>query len=269
MFKTYLSRHDSRRASLDNPVGDPTGGVACGERNDPVTAVAASGGLQAAGGIFGAREQSKAMGEAADIEAARLAELTRQYNLTQRRLRPFLRAGEESLERYQRQIGKAPDYAEIVAGIESDPGYQFALEQGTKAVEGSAAAQGLLRSGRTLTGLTQYAQDLARSKAGEAFGREAGIWQAKTGMLANLAAGGQAAATGAGYNPALQSTNLSEIAMQQGANTANLYGNLTNVGTSALSNLMIANQLQQQQQFNQGLLSAAPGHSSFIGPQRP
>lgn len=39
--KTYLSRAQSRIWSMDNPVGDPFGGPAYGERNEPVSMIAA------------------------------------------------------------------------------------------------------------------------------------------------------------------------------------------------------------------------------------
>lgn len=58
MSKIYLSRSISRSMSADHPVGDPTGGAAYGEKNDPVSAilsVAAMGASYApmmAGGIM-------------------------------------------------------------------------------------------------------------------------------------------------------------------------------------------------------------------------
>ena len=58
MSKIYLSRSISRTLSADHPVGDPTGGAAYGEKNDPVSAilsVAAMGASYApmmAGGIM-------------------------------------------------------------------------------------------------------------------------------------------------------------------------------------------------------------------------
>jgi hypothetical protein len=57
MSKIYLSRSISRTLSADHPVGDPTGGVAYGEKNDPVSAilsVAAMGGTYATAGTFAA-----------------------------------------------------------------------------------------------------------------------------------------------------------------------------------------------------------------------
>ena len=39
MSKIYFSRSITRTMSADHPVGDPTGGAAYGEKNDPVSAI--------------------------------------------------------------------------------------------------------------------------------------------------------------------------------------------------------------------------------------
>lgn len=57
MRKYYFSRAETRSMALDHPVGDATGGVAYGEKNDPVSAVislATMGGTYAAAGSFAA-----------------------------------------------------------------------------------------------------------------------------------------------------------------------------------------------------------------------
>lgn len=57
MSKIYFSRSISRTLSADHPVGDPTGGAAYGEKNDPVSAIlsiATMGGTYAAAGSFAA-----------------------------------------------------------------------------------------------------------------------------------------------------------------------------------------------------------------------
>lgn len=62
MNKTYMSRAVSRAMSADHPIGDPVGGAAYGERNDPVSAIvaissmagtyaSAAAALTAAGGV--------------------------------------------------------------------------------------------------------------------------------------------------------------------------------------------------------------------------
>lgn len=53
----------------------------------------------------------------------------------------------------------------------TDPGYQFRLDEGMKAVERSAAARGVLGSGGTLRGATRYAQDYASNEYQRVFDR--------------------------------------------------------------------------------------------------
>ncbi len=48
-YKTYLSRAMTRSMAIDHPVGDPHGGPAYGERNDPVSAIVSLGTMFAAG----------------------------------------------------------------------------------------------------------------------------------------------------------------------------------------------------------------------------
>jgi hypothetical protein len=57
MQKTYLSRAVTRAMSLDHPIGDPFGGTAYGEKNDPISAIISIGtmaGTYAAAGSFAA-----------------------------------------------------------------------------------------------------------------------------------------------------------------------------------------------------------------------
>jgi hypothetical protein len=54
MSKYYFSRAQTRVWSSEYPVGDPTGGAAYGEKNDPVTAIVGSavvGGLLSLKGV--------------------------------------------------------------------------------------------------------------------------------------------------------------------------------------------------------------------------
>ena len=55
-----------------------------------------------------------------------------------------------------------------------DPGYQFRMAEGNKAIQRSAAARGLLQSGRTLKDLGRWSQGLAAQEYGNAYGRALG-----------------------------------------------------------------------------------------------
>ncbi len=63
---------------------------------------------------------------------------------------------------------KAPTWEEAM----SDPGYEFALKEGQKQLEGSAWAKGLGRSSGTLKDLIGYGQDMAQTQYGNVYNRQ-------------------------------------------------------------------------------------------------
>ena len=77
--KTYLSRSESKRWSIEFPVGDPHGGAAYGEKNDPGSLI--SGGLGLAGSILGGNSaQDAAQTQAnAQLQASRDAAQQAQF----------------------------------------------------------------------------------------------------------------------------------------------------------------------------------------------
>ena len=79
------------------------------------------------------------------------------------------------------QAGPAFQYQEFQApnldDVMRDPAYQRRLAEGRKALETSAAAKGLLRTGATLKGLTQFGQELASEEYGKTYDRARGEYQ--------------------------------------------------------------------------------------------
>jgi hypothetical protein len=70
-----------------------------------------------------------------------------------------------------------------------DPGYQFRLSEGMKALDRTAASRGGLLSGATLKGAQRYGQGLASQEYGNAYNRlaaMAGIRQTATGAMTGL-----------------------------------------------------------------------------------
>jgi hypothetical protein len=67
----------------------------------------------------------------------------------------------------------APTSAEAM----QDPGYQFRLEEGQRALEQSAAAKGMLRTGNTWKDLQRYGQGMATSEYDKVYGRRMGEYQ--------------------------------------------------------------------------------------------
>ena len=94
-----------------------------------------------------------------------------------------------------------------------DPAYQFDLQQGSQALQRSAAAQGSLMSGGTLKDLTSYAQGQASNEYQNAYSRFMNNQNTQFNRLASIAGIGQTA-TGqinqAGMNMA---NNVGNIAM--------------------------------------------------------
>lgn len=95
--------------------------------------------------------------------------------------------------------------------LEMDPGYQFRLEQGQKALERSAATKGMLQSGSFAKSLAGYSQGLAsqeyaaayergRREFGDSFDRMMRSRQERTGLLSGLVNVGSQAAGQIGKN---------------------------------------------------------------------
>jgi hypothetical protein len=69
----------------------------------------------------------------------------------------------------------------------NDPAYQFELEQGTNAIQNSAAAHGLSQGGAVLADLTKYGQGVAATHYNDAFARAQKQFQTnQDATLANL-----------------------------------------------------------------------------------
>jgi hypothetical protein len=83
-------------------------------------------------------------------------------------------------------------------GFEATPGYNFALEQGQTAIDGSAAARGNVFSGATLKAQQEFGTGLAQQEYGNYLNRLTG--QASQGQAAagNIATAGSNYASGAG-----------------------------------------------------------------------
>lgn len=72
---------------------------------------------------------------------------------------------------------------------QADPGYQFRLDQGLKATQGSAGARGLNGSGATLKALANYGQNQASQEYGNVYNREYGRLSGLAGLGSNALSG--------------------------------------------------------------------------------
>lgn len=95
--------------------------------------------------------------------------------------------------------------------FEKDPGYQFRMDEGNKAVQGSAAAQGGLLSGAAMKAMQRYSQGFASNEYGNAYNRFTGDQQNMYNRLAQMAGSGQ------------QQVNQTAQMNQSGMDAANQY----------------------------------------------
>lgn len=125
---------------------------------------------------------------------------------------------------------------------QQDPGYQFRLNEGMKAVNGSAAARGMANSGATMKALTRYGQDYASNEYDKAYNRN-------YGRLSQLA----------GFGTGATSQN-NQNAGQYGAQVA---GNQIGIGNAAASN-----QIAQTNRFGQSVGQGAQAAAMYFSDER-
>lgn len=110
--------------------------------------------------------------------------------------------------------------------VQMDPGFQFRLAEGQKALERSAAARGGALGGAALKGITRYAQDYSSGEYGNAYTRAFNTFQAnrsnRLNPLLSLAGLGQTATTTLGNEGGQFAQNAGSNLIGTGANLANL-----------------------------------------------
>jgi hypothetical protein len=80
---------------------------------------------------------------------------------------PQFKAYDQALPQYQKYNQPIPVYTKTtIADMKNDPGYQFRLEQGTSAIQNSAAIKGTALSGNTMKSLGEYGQNFASNEFG-------------------------------------------------------------------------------------------------------
>lgn len=138
----------------------------------------------------------------------------------------MLNSGVSPGGQFTQQFGYTP------FNYQSDPGYNFRLQEGIKALDRSAASRGGLFSGAAMKGVTRYGQDYASNEYGNAFNRyntdlnnRYNIFQGNNNQLFNrlsaLAGLGQTATNALGTAGANYASNVGNISMGNAANQGN------------------------------------------------
>ncbi len=198
-----------------------------------------------AGALIGGAVNSDAARRGADAQrdAANNANAVseRQYDQTRADQKVWREAGEKAIGGMQ-DAGFQKDFS--MADYQADPGFQFRMQEGAKALEGSAAARGSLHSGATLKALTRYGQDQASNEYQNAYNRFNSNADRRFNRLASLAGIGQTANNQVG---------------QAGQNMANQVGsNMMGAG-----NAQAANYMAQGNAINQGIGGATNAFTNY------
>lgn len=220
MFKVYATREETRRMSHDMPIGDPFGGAAYGERNDPVTA-GVVGGTSLLGGIMGGNATEKAA-KSQEEAANQTNALNRyMYDTTRADYAPYREAGYSGLNRLLALSGIGGD---PLSALQLDPSYQFRQQEQQNALDRASSAGGRMFSGRAQKDLAKYSGDLASQEYSNVWNRLAGIAGVGQNALGSTAAAGQNYAGQAG-NAMMQAGNARASGYM---GQANAYGNALN-----------------------------------------
>lgn len=189
-------------------------------------AVAAAGSVVSGGlAYMGAQDQAGAAGEAGRMsyqaQMASIAEQRRQYDQSRTDLAPYRESGQTAMGEYGALYGVGRDG--LISAEERDaargrfqtsPGYQFASEEGQKAVARAGAASGRYNSGAGAKAMTRFSQGLANQEFGNYANR-----------LANIAGMGQ---------------NAVNTGVQAGQNTANAISRANQFGAQQRGNALQA-----------------------------
>jgi hypothetical protein len=182
---------------------------------------------------------------------------------------PFRKVGVNALP----ELVKASKYTPFtMKQFQADPGYQFRLQEGMKALDRSAAARGGLLSGATLRGAQRYGQGLAADEYTNAFNRYQAERAARLNPLQSLAGMGQTTAATLSNQAGQFGESMAQGAAQMGNIRASGYMNQANALTGALGQGV--NYYQNQQMLNRffpqqygapdvGLMEMNPNSSDY------
>lgn len=159
--------------------------------------------LAVGGSIYSANKQSSAATDAANTQAnaARDANATQleMFNRSADMQAPWRQAGSNALSQIQGALGGQEWSRPFDASMmRADPGYQFRLDQGGKALQRQLSAGGKYFSGGALKEMQGYTQGLASQEFGNAFNRFQTDRQNRLNPLMSLAGLGQGSAAQVG-----------------------------------------------------------------------
>lgn len=214
------------------------------------TGLAIAAGAAAVGAGVSAIASGKAAGAQERASQNATQEEQRQFDVNQANLKPFRDAGLGVLPELNSGLKPGGEFNRnfTLADFNADPGYQFRMDQGSRALQASAAARGGLLSGGTLKALDRYGQDFASNEYGTAYNRFNNDQTTRFNRLSAVAGTGQTATNTIANLGAQTAQNIGSNMIGAGnARAAGYVGqaNAINSGISSLGNFYM-----QQQYLN-------------------
>jgi hypothetical protein len=168
-------------------------GIGTGLAVAGIAGSAISSGLGARAAGKAANAQSSAATQSAQLQKQAadeaLAFQKQQYSDAQAREAPYQAAGTQALTK----LSQMPGFQAPGSDFTTDPGYQFRLDQGQRAIERSAAARGTVANPATQKALERFNQDTASTEYGNVYNRRFGEYNNSLNQLQSLAGVGQTA----------------------------------------------------------------------------
>jgi hypothetical protein len=173
--------------------------------------------------------------------AAAIAEQRRQYDLNREDLKPYREAGSTAIGQLSAGTADGGDFNRdfTLADFQKDPGYQFRMDEGRNAVEGSRAATTGIQNGRTLAELTRYGQDYGSGEYSNAYNRFNADRTTRFNRLATVAGVGQTATNTGVTSGSNSANNIADLTLERAnANAAGRIGqaNAYGQGLESLAN---------------------------------
>ena len=199
-------------------------------------------------GAYGANKASKAQLQGAREAAAAEREMfERQVQLQE----PFRQAGIQALNKL---LPMAMNYKPFsLKDFELDPGYQFRMQEGRRAVENSMLARGMGLSGSMLRGVTRYGQGIGSEEFMNAYNRYQTNRANEMNPLQSLAGAAQTSSNTLGSAAGQLGSSLSNLAVGAGNARASAYAGTANALASGIGqglNYFQGQQAARQQQQN-------------------
>jgi hypothetical protein len=202
-------------AFLGGPVGAAIGGALGGGLDQSNAASSAAAGAQ------------NATNQSTDLQR-------RMYEENVARQQPFYQAGVNALPGYLQGIGPNGDLVRgfTQADYQADPGYQFRLSEGQRAMaHGATPGRGGLVSGNSLKAMQDYAQNSASNEYTNAYNRYRDTQALQRNALAGVVGFAPTASSAIGAAGQNYASNTGNALMNQAAYA----GNAGMVGSNALA----------------------------------